>query len=110
MSNRDTGGVILATIFVTPFVIGLAAVAGAYQVFAEGYCASLLWTWFAVPLGLRAITWVTFAGASCLLAITRIRLSKAERKDDRETSEKVVAWLGYLAAPWLILMVAWCIK
>lgn len=109
MSNSDTGGKVLGFIFVTPFALVLVAAFGAYQVLAEGYCASLLWRWFAVPQGLRALSWVTFAGASCLLALARVRLDKGP-KDDRSASEKASSVIGYLAAPWVILMVGWCIK
>jgi hypothetical protein len=42
-----------------------------YGVFACGYVASTIWGWYAVPLGLPAITWKTFAAGGLLVGVYR---------------------------------------
>lgn len=108
--SKDTGGTILATIFLTPFALAIAIAIGAYTTFAEGYCASALWGWFAVPLGVRTLGWGTFAGASLLLSLSRLRMPKAEPEDTRSASQRFSAVFSYLAMPWILLAIGWCIK
>lgn len=108
--NQDTGGKILAAIVLTSFAILISIAMGAYQVFAEGYCASVLWGWFAVPLGLRVLGWSTFAGASCLYSLVRLRLPIAKPKDERSASDKLSEAFAYIAMPWVILAIGWCVK
>jgi hypothetical protein len=91
-----------------PVVVALMGAVVAYLVFAQGYVAHLIWKWHAVPFGLPAISWPTFAAA---VVLKRVLFSwkppGAEPKDERTSEEKTRDMFLYLAAPWLMLLLAW---
>ena len=105
-SDLTTLGAVGVTVLGLPF--GLLFMW--YGVFAEGYVLSQLWNWFAVPNGLRALSWQTFAALSMAIAIIQLKLPRPEPEDARDRSTKVAACIGYLLAPWAMLLIGWWIK
>lgn len=88
-------------VLAVPFLLGIAL----YVIFAHGYIASCIWAWYAVPLGLPALGWKTWAGVMCLKAVLR---RGAVSDPDKKVPWSVTA--AHIAAPWLTLLVAWVLR
>jgi hypothetical protein len=74
----------------------------------QAYCMKLLWRWFAVPEGLPAYQWKSFAGL--LLLTWVLRQKSLSTKDDRDGGEVALAIAMSILFPWLCLAVGWLIK
>ena len=86
-----------------PLILALAG----YIVIAHSFVASCVWAWYALPLGLPAIAWKSWAGVMLLRSTLFTAMSmKNGNKDD--TSGWAVA--GNLLAPWFILLLAWILR
>lgn len=83
-----------------PLVLGVAL----YVICVHAWMASLIWSWYAVPLGLPLIAWKSWAGLMCLRAI----LWRSASIDTKQCS----GWenFAHVAAPWLTLFLAWVLK
>lgn len=90
-----------------PMAFGVGLVLVAYEIFAKAYCAAMIWTWFAVPVGMPIEPRAAFYGFFLLLAVTRLKRPESELKDERSSEQKAIAILATLAAPWLLLALGW---
>lgn len=68
-----------------------------------GFGLSVLWRWFAVPLGVPEIGWAHAAGLLLLLGMTRSRLHKSQPPGGME-------WLMYVIWPAIALAVGFILK
>lgn len=82
----------------------------AYLVFAESYVCSRLWGWYAVPLGVVALQWRTFFGASLLRSAFLLKAPREEGVDARTKQARRVQQAAHWAAPWIILLLGWWFK
>ena len=93
----------MAWLFALVFAVPIMA----YRAWAHGYVAAKLWTWFLVPVGLRAQSWTLFSGVWLLFVLLTSLQQNQRQKDEREDTEKVLTVLLWFAGPWLTLLVGW---
>ena len=92
-------------------MVALTLGSGLYFSFANGYVLGRLWDWYAVPLGMRAIGWSTFAGLMLAVGIFRQNSDASKTaKDSRELTEKIGSLIGLALSPWALLLVGWLLK
>jgi len=99
--NADVAAAMVVGALGLPFVLAI----GLYVIGSQAFIASLIWAWYATPLGLPALGWKTWAGVACLKATLFQGRSKPA---DKEAG----GWAGfaYLLAPWFTLLLAWWLK
>ena len=77
-----------------------------YSSFAWGYVATIIYSWFILPLfpNLPLFTWLQFAGimmfVNCFIKLSANNIKK-EYKDEQAN------WTNVLLNPWLALLAAW---
>jgi hypothetical protein len=75
-----------------------------------GTVFSLLWLWYVVPHGIVALTWKQCGVGYLAFKLAKWHAPQNEPEDSRTDSEKIMAALGALAFPWLVLLVGWWLK
>lgn len=93
--------------WMVPWALGLMVLACGYSWWSDGYVLAHLWSWYAVPLGFKAVAWQPL-GALCL-GVT-LPFLRSRPKDKRTFFEQALNWAGLIAAPWVVLLVGWCFK
>ena len=84
-------------------IIALITFIGVVEALLKGFVLSVLWGWFAVPLGVPAIGIAGAIGIALLVGM----LSHQAGKDDREIEEIIGASLG---GPILVLIIGAIVK
>jgi len=108
--ENNTGIRIVVTGLLTPFIMVLFIPIWLYFAFASGYTATCIWEWFIVPQGAPVLPWKFFAAVMILLGLSKLKLTRAEPEDTRNTATKVSQFVGIMLAPWFSLLAAWVIK
>lgn len=91
--------ILVGIIFLVPIMV-------LYSSFAWGYVATVIYSWFILPLfpNLPLFTWLQFAGimifVNCFVKPS-INNIKKEYKDEQAN------WTSILLNPWLALLAAW---
>lgn len=81
-----------------------------YLCVAGGYVASVLWSWYLVPLGAKAIGWKVFVASS--LALSALRPTASSPVSDKKPDKSQLAGqiIGVLIGPWFALFIGWAIR
>jgi len=109
-SKDDSFGHAVFAFVISPFLVALLLPLMALTTWQSAYVSSVLWSWFAVPSGLPAITTTQAALPFLLFAIlTSGRIATAP-KDERTWVQRSVAMATYLLCPWAILAVGWWLR
>lgn len=93
---------LLALLFFVPVYIGVA--------FYLGWCASHIWMWHMVPLGLPVLGWKPLAMAGMLVSVLRMRPHPPEPEDARDAETKVLHAVGTLTFPLIAVGIAWVLR
>ena len=87
-------------------IIGLVAVSTLWK----GYVLSVLWVWFAVPLGAPAVGVIQAMGIALLVSFLTYQHIRSPKKE-QSTAEAIGDATGMaLMYPLIALGVGWCIK
>lgn len=94
-----------------PVLTVIAAAVSLWLAFVNGFVLSHIWTWHAVPLGMRPIGWPTFAALMLCRSLLRAG-AKSGAPDDSSTdrAEKVTAAVLVLVWPWVVMLLAYLIR
>lgn len=95
----------------TSLALGLLLVGIFVGFFWVGYVTSVLWSWFAVPLGVPAISLFHAVGLSLLVKVLANPIKSGKNRDDMTEDQKVddalKSLIMVITAPALVLFVAW---
>ena len=94
--------VIASSMLAAVIYVALTLVMMCYIAFAYGYALAVLWSWFAVPLGLPIISMFHAAGLACCIGLFTYKLIPPPKE-----SCTTPMWLGFLIAPWTSLLSGW---
>lgn len=85
-----------------PLVLSGIAIGLLYAPYAEGWVLARLWSWYAVPLGLHALSWKVCAAAVLAASLFQQRAARKESPSDYASRLMLAVLL-----PWLVLLVGW---
>ncbi len=97
-----------AYIVIVVLSIGAIAAVVAYAALARGFVLSVLWGWFAIPLGLQPINPPLAIGIALVVSFLTHQ-HHASIKDERETSQKWIDVANVILSPWLTLLMGYVI-
>lgn len=98
-SSDVNGGFLLATIVAVPLFVSW-----------RGYALSVMWKWFAVPLGVPAIGVAHAIGLAAIVAMMA-KSYEDNAENERSGNEKLArAWAIGLLGPLFALIFGWIVK
>jgi len=91
---------LLIALFVIPLII--------YFIWSHAYVLVKLWAWFIVPIfQCEPLTWAQAWGLMIAVAfLTHVHFT-GNAKDERESHEKIMAFVILFLKPWIVLVTGW---
>jgi hypothetical protein len=90
-------------------LIALVIIAPLFSALTEGFVLTKLWEWFIVPIPMFHAASLSLISAMGICLIIGMLTHQTEKtKDDRETSEKVIAMvMSIIVKPFIFLFFGW---